>query len=55
MREHPWTLDGTEAFAAAARAQIPPEEAVPPTDATAEAEAFAASLGARAKTPPPHD
>jgi hypothetical protein len=54
IREHPWTLDGTEEFAATARAQIPPAEAAPPTDATAEAEAFAASVGARAKTPPRH-
>ncbi|HXQ45685.1 MAG TPA: hypothetical protein VN806_03665 [Caulobacteraceae bacterium] len=54
IREHPFTLEGTEDFADAARAKIPPEEAIPPTDATAEAEAFAASLGARAKTPPPH-
>jgi hypothetical protein len=54
IREHPWSLDGTDEFAVSARAQIPPEEAAPPTDATADAEAFAASLGARAKGPPRH-
>jgi hypothetical protein len=60
IRAHPFTLEGTEAFAASAQAKIPPEEAVPPTDVTAEAEAYAASVRgqaprarARAKTPPP--
>jgi hypothetical protein len=53
LGEHPFILEGTEAFAASARAKIPPEEAAPPTDATADAEAFAASVRARAKTPPP--
>jgi hypothetical protein len=61
IRAHPFLLAGTEAFAAGARAKIPPEEAAAPVDATAEAEAFAASVSpatpgghrARAKTPPP--
>ncbi|HXQ13995.1 MAG TPA: hypothetical protein VN814_05170 [Caulobacteraceae bacterium] len=61
IREHPFILEGTEAFAASTRAKIPPEDAAAPTDATAEAEAFAASVRpgasshrrARAKSPPP--
>jgi hypothetical protein len=62
IREHPFLLEGTEEFAASARARIPPEDAAPPTDATAGAEAFAASVRpaaapshhhARAKSPPP--
>ncbi len=64
IRDHPFMLEGTEAFAASTRAEIPPEDAAPPTDATAEAEAFAASVrpgaashhrarAARAKPPPP--
>ena len=52
LARHPWTLSGTEAFAEAARAEIPPAEAVPPTDATAQAEAFAASIRGRANQPP---
>jgi hypothetical protein len=61
IRAHPFMLEGTEAFAASAGAKIPPEEAAAPIDATAGAEAFAASVRpgapshhrARAKTPPP--
>lgn len=54
IQRNPWTLTDTpESFAEATRAKIPPAEAIPPTDATAEAEAFAASLRGRAKAPPP--
>ncbi len=53
IEKNPWTLSGTEAFAEGSREQIPAAEAVPPTDNTANAEAFAASVRGRAKTPPP--
>jgi len=53
LERRPWTLSGTEAFAEDARAKIPPAEAAPPTDTTAEAESFAAGARGRAKTPPP--
>jgi hypothetical protein len=52
IREHPFTLNDTEGFAAATRGKIPPHEAVPPTDDTAAAEAFAASVRGRANPPP---
>jgi hypothetical protein len=48
-----WTLSGTSAFAAGARAQINPAEAAPaPADERAQAEAYAKSLREKA-TPPP--
>jgi hypothetical protein len=49
----PFTLSDTEAFAAAERAKIPPDQTVAPTtDAAQDSEAFAAAARARA-TPPP--
>jgi hypothetical protein len=53
IRDHPFTLNDTEGFAAFAQGKIPPQEAAAPIDDTAAAEAFAASVRGRAKTPPP--
>jgi hypothetical protein len=49
-----WTLSGTEAWANDQRSLVSPTMAVPaPTDATAQAEAFAAAARKMATPPPP--
>ncbi len=51
---YPYSLHDTTAFADAQRARIPPSESTPPSkDASTTSEAYAASVRARAKTPPP--
>ncbi len=50
---YPYTLANTEAFAQAARASIPAEEAAAPSDATPAAEAYANARRSRANPPPP--
>jgi len=50
---YPYSLHDTQAFADAQHAKIPAAEAAPPADASSAADAYAASVRARATTPPP--
>ena len=50
---YPYSLSDTQGFADAQHARIPPAEAAPSTDATSAADAYAASVRARATKPPP--
>jgi hypothetical protein len=50
---YPYSLHDTQAFADAQHARIPPAQAAPSTDATSAADAYAASVRARATRPPP--
>ncbi len=50
---YPYSLSDTQGFADAEHARIPAAESAPSTDATSAADAYAASVRARATKPPP--
>ena len=50
---YPYSLGDTQGFVDAQHARIPAAEAAPSTDATSAADAYAASVRARATKPPP--
>ena len=50
---YPYTLQDTQGFADAQHARIPPAESTPSADASSATDAYAASVRARAKKPPP--
>jgi hypothetical protein len=50
---YPYSLQDTQSFADAQHARIPPAESTPATDASSATDAYAASVRARAKKPPP--
>jgi hypothetical protein len=50
---YPYSLQDTQGFADTQHARIPPAESTPSADASSATDAYAASVRARAKKPPP--